>query len=127
MLDQFHGIIQAVNLLNGTSGTPQERLFRGFTAFYRATIRSEDWPAHLWDKYNGICGLVLACGTLRKTTESMDPTTASECARRVAREMTELAAAVELTRTQRKIPPPVVAPIPGQDSSAAPAGCATGK
>jgi hypothetical protein len=119
MLDQFHRINQAAEILNGASGTPQERLVRGFKAFYRAIIVSEDWPAHLWDQYNGICELVLAGGTLQKTANRMDLKTAGECAKRVATEMTDLAAAVDLVRAQRLISRPVVAPLAGQDDSPA--------
>ena len=115
MLDQFNRINQAVEILRGTSGTPQERLVSGFKAFYRATIVSDDWPAYLWDRYNGICGMFLAGGTVQKTADAMNPDAASECVRQVAKDMTDLAAAVELTRTQRVIPPPIVAPLPAQD------------
>jgi hypothetical protein len=118
MLDQFNRITQAVEILNGTCGTPQERLVKGFKAFYRATIVSDDWPAHLWDKYNGICETVLAGGTLQKTADRMDLKTASQCARQVASDMTDLAAAVELARTQRAVTPPVIAPLPSQDELA---------
>lgn len=119
MLDQFNRITQAIEILNGTTASPQERLVKGFKAFYRATIVSEDWPAHLWDKYNGICELVLAGGTLQKTADRMDLQTAAECTTRVAAEMTDLAAAVELTRIQQIVPPPVIVPLPGQDDSPA--------
>jgi hypothetical protein len=122
MLDQFTRITQAAEIMNGASGTPQERLVRGFKAFYRAIIVSEDWPAHLWDQYNSICELVLAGGTLQKTADRMDLKTASECAERVATEMIDLAAAVDLARTHQLIPPPAVAPLadPG-DSPGVPA------
>jgi hypothetical protein len=112
MLDQCHRIIQAAEIVNGVSGTPQERLVRGFKAFYRATIVSGDWPGHLWDQYNGICEVVLAGGTLQKTADRMDLNSANECVKRVASQMTDLAAAVELARTQQVIPPPVVIPLP---------------
>jgi hypothetical protein len=115
MLDQFNSITQAVEILNGASGTPQERLVNGFKAFYRATIVSEDWPAHLWDMYNGICGTLLAGGTLQRTADGMDLNAASECATQVARNMTDLAVAVELARTQRLMPPPTTDLLPGQD------------
>lgn len=119
MLDQFICITKAAEILNGTTGAPQERLVRGFKAFYRATIVSEDWPAHLWDKYNGICELVLAGGTLQKTADGMSLETANACAKRVATDMTDLAAAVELARTQRLIPPPIISYSPGEDNSPA--------
>jgi hypothetical protein len=115
MLDQFNRITQAVEILNSTSGTPQERLVKGFKAFYRATIVSDDWPAPLWDQYNGICETLLAGGTLQNTADGMDLETAGQCARQVAKDMTDLAAAVELARTQRLIPHPVIAPLPGED------------
>ena len=122
MLDQFNRITQAAGILNGTVGTPQERLVRGFKAFYRAIIVSEDWPAHLWDQYNGICELVLAGGTLQKTADRMDLKTAGQCVRRVAMDMTDLAVAVELARMQRLMPPPVIIPSDQGDSPEKSAG-----
>jgi hypothetical protein len=117
MLDQFNRITQAAEILSGTFGTPQDRLVKGFKAFYRATIVSDDWPAHLWEKYNNICETLLAGGTLQKTVDGMNPKSAGECSKQVAQDMKDLAAAVELVRTQRMIPPSVIAPLPSLDTS----------
>jgi hypothetical protein len=117
MLNQSQLITQAVEILNDTTGPPQERLVKGFKVFYRATIMSEDWPAHLWDKYNAICELALAGGTVQKTADRMDLKSAGEYTQRVAREMAGLAAALDLARAQRLIPPPVVSLLRASDHS----------
>lgn len=117
MLDQFNRITQAVEILNDTTGTPQERLIKGFRAFYQATIVSDDWPADLWEKYNGICETLLTGGTLQKTVDGMNLETAGECSNQVAKDMTDLAAAVEVVRAHRANPRPITAPLPGLDTS----------
>lgn len=98
MLDQFHSIVQAAEMLEGTVGTPHERLAKGFKAFRQATLFSNDWPAELWEQYNGICSTLLAGGTWQKTIERMDLKTASECATHVSHAMKNLAVAVEAAR-----------------------------
>ncbi len=117
MLDQFNRITEAADILSGISGTPQERLVKGFKAFYRATIVSDDWPAHLWEKYNDICETLLAGGTLQKTVDGMNLKIAGECSKKVAKDMTDLAAAVEIVRNQRVIPHSIIAPLPSLDAS----------
>ena len=52
MLNQFHLITQAAEILDGTTGAPQERLVKGFKASCRATIANEDWPASVWSVFN---------------------------------------------------------------------------
>jgi len=117
MLDQFHSINQAAEILVGTVGTPQERLAKGFKAFRRATIFSNDWPAALWDKYNCICDTLLAGGTCQKTIDRMDLKTASECAAQISRAMKDLAVAVELARSHVVIQPPATTPLSVLDLS----------
>jgi uncharacterized membrane protein YadS len=80
----------------------------------------------LWDKYNDICGLVLVGGTLQKTADGMNPKAASACGRQVAKEMTNLAVAVELARTLRLIPLPIVASLPVEDALRVEAHCRDG-
>jgi hypothetical protein len=94
MLNQFHSINQAAEILVGTVGTPQERLANGFKAFRRATMVSNDWPVALWQKYNGICDTLLAGGTWQKTIDSMELKAASECATQISKAMKDLAVAV---------------------------------
>jgi hypothetical protein len=110
MLDQCHSITQAADILVGAVGTPQERLAKGFKAFRRATIFSNDWPVELWEKYNCICDIFLAGGTWQKTIGRMDLKTASECAPQVSKAMKDLAAAVEVVRRQVVNPPPATTP-----------------
>ena len=119
MLDQFHSINQAAEILVGSVGTPHERLAKGFKAFRRATILSNDWPVALWEKYNGICETLLAGGTWQKTIDTMDVTTASECASQISEAMKDLAVGVELARSQVVIHPPTPSPQPVLDL----AGC----
>ena len=107
MLDQFHSINRAAEILVGSVGTPHERLAKGFKAFRQATIFSNDWPVALWEKYNGICETLLAGGTWQKTIDTMDVTTASECASQISEAMKDLAVAVELARSQVEILPPL--------------------
>lgn len=111
MLDQFHSINQAAEIVAGTMGTPQERLAKGFRAFRRATIFSNDWPVSLWEKYNCICDALLAGGTWQKTIDSMDLKTASKCATQISNAMKDLAADVELARNQLVILPPATTPL----------------
>lgn len=111
MLDQFHGIDQAAEIVAGTFGTPQERLAKGFKAFRRATIDNHDWPVELWEKYNCICDILLAGGTWQKTIDRMDLNTASECAAQVSGAMKDLADAVELARSKVVILPTVTIPL----------------
>ena len=110
MLDQVHSIIQAAEILVGTVGTPQEQLAKGFKAFRRAVIFSDNWPVELWDKYNGICDTLLAGGTWQKTIGGMDLKTASECATQISGAMKELAVAVELARKHVVILPSATTP-----------------
>ena len=117
MLDQFHSINQAAEILVGTVGTPQERLARGFKAFRRAAIFSNDWPVGLWEKYNDICETLLAGGTWQKTIGSMTLKTASECATQISNAMKDLAVAVELVRSRVVILPPATTPVSGLDLS----------
>ena len=99
MLDQVHSIIQSAEILVGIVGTPQERLTKGFKAFRRATIFSNDWPVGLWEKYNCLCGTLLAGGTWQKTIDKMDLKAASECATQISKAMKDFAVAVELARS----------------------------
>jgi hypothetical protein len=98
MMDQFHSIIQAAEILVGTVGTPQERIARSFKAFRQATLFSNDWPVELWERYNGICATLLSGGTWQKTIARMDLKAANECARHIYKAMKNLAAAVETAR-----------------------------
>jgi hypothetical protein len=111
MLDQVYSIIQAAEILVGTVGTPQERLAKGFKAFRRATIFSDDWPVGLWVKYNCICETLLAGGTWQKTIGRMDLKTASECATQISKAMRDLAVAVELARSHVVILPAATTPL----------------
>ena len=111
MLDQFHSITQAAEILVGTVGTPQERLAKGFKAFRRATIFSNDWPVGLWEKYNCICDTLLAGGTWQKTIDRMNLKTASECATQISKAMKDLAVAVELAGSHVAILPPATTPL----------------
>jgi hypothetical protein len=104
MLDQYHSIVQAAEILVGTVGTPQERLAKGFKAFRQATIFSNDWPAELWEKYNGICETLLAGGTWQKTIARMDLETASQCATHISKAMKNLAVAVDVARKRAMVP-----------------------
>lgn len=115
MLDQSHNINQAAEILVGTVGTPQERLAKGFKAFRRATIISNNWPVELWEKYNCICDTLLAGGTWQKTIDRMDPKTASRCAERVSAAMKDLALAVQFVRSHPLKPPPATTSIPPLD------------
>ena len=120
MLDQFHSINQAAEILAGTVGTPQERLAKGFKAFRRATILSNGWPAAVWEKYDCICSTLLAGGTWQKTIDRMDLKTASECAAQTSKAMKDLAVAVKLARSHVVIPPPATAPLSVVDLSGSP-------
>ena len=80
MLDQFQSINQAAEIVAGPMGSPQERLAKGFKAFRRATVASDDWSAESWEKYDCICSTLLAGGTWQKTIDRMDLKTANECA-----------------------------------------------
>ena len=111
MLEQFHSINQAAEILVGTVGTPQERLAKGFRAFRRATIFSNDWPVALWEKYNCICDTLLAGGTWQKTIDRMDLKAASECATQISKAMKDLAVAVKLARSHLVIVPPATTPL----------------
>ena len=111
MLDQFHSINQAAEILVGTVGTPQERLAKGFTAFRRATIFSNDWPVQLWEKYDCICNTLLGNRTWQKTIDSMDLKTASECATQISKAMKDLAVAVEVARSHLVIRTPANTPL----------------
>ena len=117
MVDQFHSIKQAAEILVGTVGTPQERLAKGFKAFRRATIFNKDWPVALWEKYNCICNTLLAGGTWQKTLDRMDLKTASECATQISRAMKDLAVAVELARRHIVILAPATTPLSVLDPS----------
>ena len=85
-------VAKAAAVLYGTNGTPQERLIRGGTLFWVATIFSGDWTSHLAEKVNHICRVLFAGGTVRKTVARMDTRTASECATQLGNEMTSVAA-----------------------------------
>jgi hypothetical protein len=117
MLDQFHTITQSAEILVGTVGTPQDRLAKGFKAFRRATIFSDDWPVALWEKYNCICDTLLAGGTWRKTIDRMDLKTASECVTQISTAMKDLAVAVELARSHVVILPLATTPLSVLDLS----------
>jgi hypothetical protein len=117
MLDQFHSINQAAGIVAGTVGTPQERLAKGFRAFRRATIFSNDWPVALWEKYDCICNTLLAGGTWQKTIDSMDLKTASECTTQISEAMKDLAADVELFRSHLVILPLATTPLSTLDLS----------
>jgi hypothetical protein len=108
MLDQFHSIVHAAEMLVGTVGTPQERLAKGFKAFRQATLFSNDWPVELWEQYNGICETLLAGGTWQKTIARMDLETASECATHISKAMKNLAVAVEVARRHALSPQSIV-------------------
>lgn len=104
MLDQFHSIVQAAEILVGSVGSPHERLAKGFKAFRQATIFSNDWPVELWEKYNGICETLLAGGTWQKTIARMDLETASQCATHISKAMKNLAVAVDVARKRAMAP-----------------------
>lgn len=120
MLDQFHSIIQAAEIVVGTVGTPQQRLAKGFKAFRLATIFSKDWSAELWEKYDCICNTLLAGGTWQKTIDRMNLTTASDSATQISEAMKDLAVAVELARSQVVILPPATTPVSVLDLSKGP-------
>lgn len=117
MLDQVHSIVQAAKILADTVGSPHERLAKGFKAFRRATIFSDDWPVGLWEKYNCICETLLAGGTWQQTIGRMDLKTASECATHISKAMKDLAVAVEIARSDVGILPPAIAPLSVLDLS----------
>ena len=117
MLDQFQSIIQAAEILADTVGTPQQRLAKGFKAFRRATISSNDWPVDLWERYDCICNTLLAGGTWQKTIDRMDLKTAGECATQISKAMTDLAFAVEFARSHVVILPPATTPLSLSDLS----------
>ena len=98
MSDQVDNIIEAAKILVGAVGTAQERLAKGFRAFRQATLLSSDWSVVSWEKYNGICDILLAGGTWQKTIGRMDEKTASQCAAQVSQAMKDLAVAVEFAR-----------------------------
>jgi hypothetical protein len=104
MLDQFHAIVQAAEMLVVSVGTPHERLAKAFKALRQATLFSNDWPVELWDKYNGICETLLAGGTWQKTIAGMDLETARECGTRLHKAMKSLAVAVEAARRRAMAP-----------------------
>lgn len=99
MLDQVNDIKQAAEIVVGAVGTPHERLAKGFKAFRQATLLNNDWSVDVWEKYNGICNMLLAGGTWQKTIGRMDLKTASQCAVQVSKEMKDLAVAVEFARS----------------------------
>ena len=108
MMDQFHSINQAAEILVGTVGTPQERLAKGFKAFRRETILSNGWPTEVWEKYDCICNTLLAGGTWQKTIDRMDLKTASECATQISQAMKDLAMAA---RSDLVVLPPATTPL----------------
>ena len=93
-------IARAAEVLHGTAGTPQERLIRGGTLFWAATIFSGDWTSQLAENINHICRVLFANGTVRKTVARMDAKTASECASELGNEMTSVAAEIEQGQNQ---------------------------
>ena len=99
-LNKSHQIARAAELLHGTFGTPQERLIRGGTLFWAATIFSGDWTSQLTEKVNHICRVLFAGGTLRKTVARMDTKTANKCAMQLGNEMTSVAAEIEQAQSQ---------------------------
>jgi hypothetical protein len=84
-------VAKAAEVLYGTAGTPQERLIRGGTLFWVATIFSGDWTSHLAQKVNHICRVLFAGGTVRKTVARMDTKTAGRCATQLGNEMASVA------------------------------------
>jgi hypothetical protein len=93
-------VAKAAEVLYGTIGTPQERLIRGGTLFWVATIFSGDWTSQLAEKISHICRVLFAGGTLRKTAAGMNAKTASECATQLGNEMTSVAAEIEQAQNQ---------------------------
>jgi hypothetical protein len=94
-LNKSFQVAKAAEVLYGTVGTPQERLIRGGTLFWVATIFSGDWTSQLAEKINHICRVLFAGGTVRKTVAGMNSKTASECATQLGNEMTSVAAEIE--------------------------------
>jgi hypothetical protein len=116
MLDQYHSITQAAGIVAGTAGSPQERLAKGFKAFRRATILSNDWPVELWEKYDCICNTLLAGGTWQRTIDKMDLKAASECGAQISKAMKDLAVDVELARRHAEVPHVAVRLEPVEES-----------
>jgi hypothetical protein len=100
-LNKSDQITKAAEVLQGTVRTPQERLIRGGTLFWVATIFSGDWSSRLAAKINHICRILFAGGTVRRTVSGMDAETASKCATQLGNEMNSVAAQIQQAENPR--------------------------
>jgi len=99
-LNKSSQVAKAAGVLYGTVGTPQERLIRGGTLFWVATIFSGDWTSQLAEKISHICRVLFAGGTVRKTVAGMSTKTAIECATQLGTEMRNVATEIEQAQNQ---------------------------
>ncbi len=98
MPDQLHLITQAANFLTTGKGTPKEKLIHGGKLIWAARILSDDWPPDLLERANSIYRGLVKDGSVQKTVEQMDETTAKKCLKQLTKEVVELAGEIERGR-----------------------------
>ena len=100
MSDQFSHVANAVGILNSTVGTPQERIADGGSEFWRAMAHLGKWPPDLLKKARRICTVLLWDGFSMEGTVPFKKKlyTIGEWATRIAKDMANLAADIELAR-----------------------------
>jgi hypothetical protein len=98
-IDPSERIGEAARILNSITGTAKTRLVVGGTELWAAMIDNQRWSPDMRQKAWHICEALLNRGTIKTTVETMDQGTAETVARRVAREMAELAADMQRAKT----------------------------
>ena len=117
MLDQFCHVANAVGILNGGVGTPQDRLVDGGSEFWRAMAYLGKWPPDLLKKAKRIGTALLWDGF---PVEGAGATAAfmkrrytiGEWATEIANDMANLAADIEQARTEGRLPSTEAAIVP---------------
>ena len=99
---QLLPIAQAAAFLTTGPGTSKEKLVLGGKLIWAARMLPGDWTPDLLERANSIYRGLVKDGTVRKTVELMDETTANKCLKQITKDTVELAAEIEQVRSQAR-------------------------
>jgi hypothetical protein len=102
MPTQLHPIAQAAAFLTTGPGTSKEKLILGSKLIWAAKTLSGDWAPNLLERANSICRGLMTDGTVQRTVEQMDESTADKRLKQFREDTVELAAAIEQVRSQAR-------------------------
>jgi hypothetical protein len=95
---------QAAAFLESGSATPKEKLVIGGKLLWAATMVSKDWTPELLDRARVACKFLFEHGTMKSTVEQMDERDATRWLAQFTQDVTQLAADIKQTGSQRPLP-----------------------